>query len=230
MMFKIPATKAGYPAIEQCLSEGININITLMFSMEQYNAVAEAYLTGLENYIASGGDVHDLASVASFFVSRVDVKIDPRLEELDQQELKGQIAIANAKMVYQRFTQVFSDERWEELEAAGARIQRVLWGSTSTKNPSYPDTLYVDELIGPHTVNTIPFKTIEAFLDHGTVERTVDQGLDQARSALEQLTALPINLDEVTDQLLQEGVQSFTDDFEKLLSGLSQKAIEMQVA
>lgn len=229
-MFKIPATEAAYPAIEQCLSEGININITLMFSLEQYNEVVEAYLSGMEKYIDSGGDPHNIASVASFFVSRVDVKVDPRLEEHDAGELKGRIAIANAKMAYQRFTQVFSGERWEKLEAAGTRLQRVLWGSTSTKSPDYPDTLYVDELIGPYTVNTIPFETIEAFLDHGTVERTVDQDLKVARSALEQLAALPIDLDEITDELLVEGVESFADDFEKLLSGLSQKAIETQVA
>ncbi len=229
-MFKIPATEEGYPAIEQCLSEGININITLMFSMEQYNDVAEAYLSGIEKYIESGGDPHNIASVASFFVSRVDVKVDPQLEEHGAEEIKGRIAIANAKMVYQRFTQVFSGDRWEKLEAAGARIQRVLWGSTSTKNPDYPDTLYVDELIGPYTVNTIPFETIEAFLNHGTVERTVDQDLAAARSALEQIAALPIDLDKVTDELLEEGVQSFADDYEKLLSGLSQKAIELQVA
>jgi transaldolase len=228
VMFKIPATEAGFPAIEQCLSEGININITLMFSQEQYNKVAQAYLNGIEKYIDSGGDPHKVASVASFFVSRVDVKVDPQLEEHGAEDLKAKIAIANAKMVYQRFTQVFAGERWDELQAAGTRIQRVLWGSTSTKNPDYPDTLYVDELIGPDTINTIPFKTIEAFLDHGTVERTVDQNLDAARSALEQLAALPIDLDEVTDELLEEGVQSFASDFEKLISGLSQKAIEKQ--
>jgi transaldolase len=228
-MFKIPATEAGYPAIEQCLSAGINVNITLMFSLEQYNAVADAYLNGLEAFLEAGGDLHKVASVASFFVSRIDVKVDPRLEELGADDLKGEIAIANAKMAYQRFTQVFAGDRWDELEAAGARVQRVLWGSTSTKNPDYPDTLYVDSLIGPHTVNTIPFKTIEAFLDHGTPERTVDRGIDQARSALEKLSALPVDLDQVTDELLKEGVESFADDYEQLLSGLSQKAIELQV-
>lgn len=230
VMFKIPATEAGYPAIEQCLSEGINVNITLMFSLEQYNSVAEAYLTGIEKYMDSGGDPHQIASVASFFVSRVDVKVDPQLEELGADELKGKIAIANAKMVYQRFGQVFTGDRWDKLEAAGARIQRVLWGSTSTKNPNYSGTLYVDELIGPYTVNTIPFNTIEAFLNHGTVERTVDQSIDFARVELEKLAALPIRLDQVTDELLDDGVQSFTDDYEKLISGLSQKAIELQVA
>ncbi|MGD2058870.1 MAG: transaldolase [Anaerolineales bacterium] len=229
VMFKIPATEAGYPAIEQCLSAGINVNITLMFSLEQYNAVADAYLNGLEAFLEAGGDLHKVASVASFFVSRIDVKVDPRLEELGADDLKGEIAIANAKMAYQRFTQVFAGDRWDELEAAGARVQRVLWGSTSTKNPDYPDTLYVDSLIGPHTVNTIPFKTIEAFLDHGTPERTVDRGIDQARSALEKLSALPVDLDQVTDELLKEGVESFADDYEQLLSGLSQKAIELQV-
>ena len=169
VMFKIPATEAGIKAVRTLIGEGININITLMFSLHHYNQVAQAYIDGLETYHSNGGDVSKVASVASFFISRVDAKLDPRLEEAGAHDLKGKIAVANAKQVYKRFNEIFSGDRWERLASAGAHLQRPLWASTSTKDPDYPDTLYVDNLIGPHTVNTMPPETLEAFLDHGTV-------------------------------------------------------------
>lgn len=228
LMIKIPATEAGYPAIEEMISRGVNINITLMFSLEQYDRVAEAYLSGLEAHDAAGGDVSEVASVASFFVSRVDNKIDPLLDEIGETSIRGQIALANAKMAYQRFQETCSGERWQELEEKGARLQRVLYGSTSTKEPTYSDTLYVDNLIGPHTVNTLPRGTIEAFLDHGTVERTIDQDLDEAREALAKLAEVGIDLDQVTDELLEEGLKKFADSFDSLMNSIQTKCEKLK--
>ena len=224
LMIKIPATEAGYPAIQEMISRGVNINITLMFSLEQYDRVAEAYLSGLEAYDDAGGDVSEVASVASFFVSRVDNKVDPLLDDIGEASIRGQIGIANAKMAYQRFRETFSGARWQALEAKGARLQRVLYGSTSTKDPAYSDTLYVDNLIGPHTVNTLPRETIEAFLDHGTVARTVDKDLDEARAALAKLDEVGIDLDQITDELLEEGLKKFADAFDGLMNSIESKS------
>ncbi|MFP3854257.1 MAG: transaldolase [Anaerolineales bacterium] len=224
LMIKIPATKEGYKAIEEMLSQGININITLMFSLEQYEAVAEAYMSGLERYAEAGGDVSQLASVASFFVSRVDTKVDQRLDEVGEESIRGEVGIANAKMAYQLFTETFSGDRWEALEQQGARVQRVLWGSTSTKDPAYPDTMYVDNLIGPHTINTLPPETLEAFIDHGTVARTLDKELDQARDTLKKLDQVGIDLDQVTDELLEEGLEKFADAFDGLMMAIEKEA------
>lgn len=229
---KIPATKEGIPAIESMVSEGYNINITLMFSLEQYDDVAEAYISGLEKLAGKGGDLSKVTSVASFFVSRVDVMVDERLEDLDSpaaEELKGKIGIANGKVAYQRFKDTFKGDRWKRLEEQGAHLQRVLWASTSTKNPNYPDTLYADNLIGPHTVNTLPPETIEAFLDHGTVAPTLEKNLDQAREQLQKLADLGIDLDQVTDDLMVEAVEKFVSPFEALLEAIEEKCERIAV-
>lgn len=227
LMIKIPATEAGYPAIRQMLAEGRNINITLMFSLEQYDSVAEAFLSGLEAYQRAGGELSQLASVASFFVSRVDTVVDERLDRMGESGLRGKIGIANAKLAYRRFEQVFSGDRWASLKQSGARVQRVLWGSTSTKDPAYPDTMYVDNLIGPHTVNTIPPETLEAYLDHGNVARTIDQDAGQARRQIGALSELGISLDQVTGELLEEGVQKFSDSYHALLDSIREKCAEL---
>ena len=223
---KVPATEEGYPAVETLLAEGLNINITLMFSMEQYENVTEAFLSALEKRAERGQDLSRIASVASFFVSRVDVKVDDMLDQLTSPEaeaLKGKIGIANAKMVYQRFKEIFAGERWERLTAQGAQRQRVLWASTSTKNPAYPDTLYPDNLIGPHTVNTVPPDTLEAFLDHGTVASTVEQDLDEVREQLDTLAEVGIDLDTVTLELLAEGIVKFAEPVESLMGTIATK-------
>ncbi|MGD1993279.1 MAG: bifunctional transaldolase/phosoglucose isomerase [Anaerolineae bacterium] len=231
LLIKVPATPEGIPAIETLIGEGINVNVTLMFSLDQYNAVAEAYMSGLERLSADGGDVSRIASVASFFVSRVDVKVDQMLDEIGTPEakaLKGTIGIANAKMAYQRFKSAFATERWDRLAAKGARLQRVLWASTSTKNPSYPDTLYPDNLIGPHTVNTLPPETLDAFLDHGTVALTLEAQLDEERARLEQLSAIGIDIDQVTDELLEEGVEKFARPFTSLMESIRGKVSRLK--
>lgn len=224
VMIKVPATPEGIPAIETLTGEGININVTLIFSLEQYEDSAMAYIHGLEKLAAANVDFSRVASVASFFVSRVDGKIDPKLMALGNKEIQGKIAIANARMAYHRFGELFSGPRWDKLAAQGARVQRPLWGSTSTKNPDYPDTLYVDELIGPHTVNTLPPETLDAFLDHGNAARTVDADVEQARQDLARLADLGIDLGDVTSQLLGEGVDAFADSFDELMSGIAEKA------
>ncbi|MCD6286489.1 MAG: bifunctional transaldolase/phosoglucose isomerase, partial [Anaerolineae bacterium] len=226
VFIKVPATPEGVAAIKTLIGEGINVNATLIFSLEQYDAVAEAYIAGLERLAAAGGDLAEVTSVASLFVSRVDAKVDARLDELgtpEAQSLKGKIALANAKISYRHFKQIFSGERWETLAALGASYQRPLWASTSTKNPDYPDTLYVDGLIGPHTVNTAPPKTLDAFLDHGTVAVTVETGLAEARAQLDQLAALGINLDGAMQELLDEGVAKFVTPFSSLMRSIEDK-------
>jgi transaldolase len=223
LMIKVPATKEGIPAVEQLISEGINVNITLMFSMAHYEAVAEAYIRGLERLAEQGGDLSKVASVASFFVSRVDTKIDPMLEKAGANELTGKIAIANSKLVYQRFKELFSGERWERLAAKGARVQRPLWASTSTKNPSLPDTLYVDTLIGPDTVNTVPPETLNAFLDHGTVAVTVEDNIPEMQAQIDRLAELGIDLSKATEELQQEGVDKFIAPFDSLLKTIAAK-------
>src|SRR6266566_3390405 len=215
---KIPATKEGLPAIEEMIASGKNINVTLIFSLQRYEEVAEAYIRGLERLVESGGDPSEVASVASFFVSRVDTETDKRLDELGgHDELKGKLAIANAKLAYQRYKELFSGERWEALAAKGATAQRCLWASTSVKNPDYRDTMYVEELIGPNTVNTMPQETIVAFQDHGRVADTLETGIDEAHRLLEDLAAAGIDYDDVVRVLEEEGVQKFVDSFEELL-------------
>src|SRR3954447_18170272 len=223
---KIPATMPGLPAIEDCTAKGTSINITLIFSLERYKAVVEAYLRGLERLVASGGDPSKIASVASFFVSRVDTEADKRLDAAGHPELKGKLAIANAKLAYQHYLDVFTSKnpRWAYLEGKGATKQRCLWASTSTKNPEYRDVMYVEELIGPETVNTMPLETIRAFQDHGEVRGdTVREGIDDARKLLEQLAEAGVDYDDVTDTLEEEGVQKFADSFEQIVDSIREK-------
>lgn len=228
LLVKIPATAEGVPAIEQMIAEGRSINVTLIFSIERYEAVMEAYLRGLERFHRAGNDdLGGVASVASFFISRVDTEVDNRLGALDDStasELQGQAAVAQGQLAYQRFIATFSGPRWDALAAAGARVQRPLWASTSTKNPDYPDTLYVDTLIGPDTVNTLPENTLDAFEDHGTVARTVDADVAGARAALDRLAAVGIDMDDVAGVLEAEGVAAFEKSFDDLLETLQRKA------
>lgn len=223
VMIKVPATAEGLPAITTLISQGVNVNVTLMFSQQQYVQVANAYIAGLEKLAENGGDLSKVTSVASFFISRLDSKIDPKLEDAGGSDLKGKVAIANAKLVYEIFKEKFSGDRWQKLEAKGATKQRVLWASTSTKDPTYPDVLYVDELIGPMTVNTVPPKTLKALQDHATVARTVDQDLDDARLVIARLRDLFIDLDEITAELLTEGVDKFAQAFESLMASIEEK-------
>jgi transaldolase len=221
---KIPATKPGLPAIEDMIAAGKSINVTLIFSMQRHIEVMEAYIRGLERLVAGGGDPRSVSSVASFFVSRVDTEADRRLDELGgHDDLKGKLAVANAKLAYQNWKERFSGERWDFLASKGASKQWCLWASTSTKNPAYPDTLYVDKLIGPDTVNTMPEETIEAFQDHGTVAATLEKGLSKARKLLDELAEAGIDYDDVTDTLEEEGVQKFADSFDELLGGIREK-------
>src|SRR5712691_9212398 len=216
---KIPATEPGLGAIEDCIAAGKPINVTLVFSLERYAEVVEAYVRGVERLVAAGGDPAGVDSVASFFVSRVDTEADRRLSELGREDLGGRLAVANAKLAYGHYREIFDGPRWEALGAAGARVQRCLWASTSTKNPAYSDVLYVDELIGPETVNTMPLETVEAFQDHGTVRETLTEGLDDARSVFDELAAAGVDYDDVVEVLEKEGVQKFSDSFAQLLAG-----------
>ena len=224
LYIKIPGTAEGLPAIRAMITEGVSVNVTLLFSLERYREVMEAYIAGLE---ARDGDLSGVSSVASFFISRVDSEADKRLDALgsaDADALKGKVAIANAQVAYEAFLETFSGPRWEALAARGARPQRPLWASTSTKNPAYPDTLYVDMLIGPNTVNTIPEKTLDDFDDHGTLARTIDADLPGAHDVLRRFAELGLSLDDVTDLLEDEGVASFSKSFDGLLDSLSEKA------
>ncbi|HET9879154.1 MAG TPA: transaldolase [Candidatus Limnocylindria bacterium] len=225
---KIPATEAGIPAVEQAISEGINVNVTLMFSVAVYERIARAYLAGLRRRLAGGGDLRRLSSVASFFVSRVDTKVDKQLDELGTRaalEARGRAAVANAKLAYQSYLHIFEGAEFAELRAAGAQVQRCLWASTSTKNPDYRDVMYVEQLIGPDTVNTMPIETIEAFIDHGRVERTIDRDVDDARDAIRAVEACGITMRSVTDELIAEGVASFGKSFDELIASIeSQRA------
>jgi transaldolase len=224
---KIPATKPGLGAIEECVAHGKNINVTLIFSLERYREVVEAYLRGLERLIARGGDPKTVHSVASFFVSRVDSETDKRLEAIGSKAalaLRGKLAIANAKLAYEHFEASFSGPRWEFLASKGANVQRPLWASTSTKNPDYRDVMYVEELIGPNTVNTMPEETIRAFQDHGEVRGdTVQKGVKKAHALLDELAAVGVDYDDVTLTLELEGVQKFADSFQELLDGVRSK-------
>jgi transaldolase len=220
---KIPATRECLPAIEDAIAEGININITLMFSVPVYREVARAYIAGLRRRQASGGEIRSVASVASFFVSRVDTKVDKALDAIgtpDALAARGQAAIANAKLAYHAYKEIFAGGEFDDLAAAGARVQRCLWASTSTKNPIYRDVMYAEELIGPKTVDTLPNETIEAFLDHGVVSRTLDVGLDEALQAIRAVEALGIRMENVTDELIVEGVAAFTKSFDDLMGAI----------
>lgn len=227
VMFKVPATPPGIPAIEKLISEGININITLIFSLSQYNAVAEAYISGLEKLDSNGGDISKVASVASFFVSRIDTVVDKELEKIGNTELQGKIAVACAKMVYASFCEIFSTDRWKNLASKGAHVQRPLWGSTSAKNPKYPDLIYVDNLIGKHTVNTLPLNVLEAFLDRGRVELTIEKDLEEAKDQIKQLEKLGIDLNSITEDLQKKGVEAFAESFNALISSIKAKSVEM---
>ena len=225
---KIPATEPGLAAIEEMISEGRNINVTLIFSLDRHKAVMEAYIHGLERLVENGGDPSTVHSVASFFVSRVDTETDKRLDEVGgHDELKGKLGIANAKLAYQNYLETFSGPRWDALEAKGATKQRCLWASTSTKNPEYRDVLYVEELLGPATVNTMPEETIEAFQDHGRVEETLTKDVDAARKLFDDLAAAGIDYDDVVEVLEREGVQKFSDSFDELKEGIQSKRGEL---
>ena len=232
LFIKIPATKEGLPAIEDTIAAGIPVNVTLIFSLQRHREVAEAYIRGLRRLVDSGGDPSTVASVASFFVSRVDTEADKRLDAVggEATKLKGKLAIANAKLAYQNYLATFSGARWEALEQKGATKQRCLWASTSTKNPEYRDVIYVEELIGPETVNTMPEETIEAFQDHGKVAETLTQGVDEARKLFDDLRDAGVDYDDVSDTLEREGVQKFSDSFDELLDGIKAKRGELTPA
>ena len=223
VLIKVPGTAEGIPAIETLISRGINVNITLIFSLEVYHAVVEAYLRGLEQRLAAGQHIAAIASVASFFVSRVDTAVDKQLQQRGNTELEGKIGIANAKVAYDYFQQIVRGERWQQLAMHGAHVQRPLWASTSTKNPAYPDTLYIDNLIGPDTVNTMPQETLRAFLDHGHLSPALLTGREEAHAQLAQLAKVGIDLGAITDQLTREGVELFGKSYDNLLANIEQK-------
>jgi len=225
-MIKIPATEEGLPAITAAISEGINVNVTLTFSIEMYERVARAYVEGLRRRHERGEDISRIASVASFFVSRVDSNVDKRLDAIDDpraKDLRGKAAIANARLAYEAFERIFGGDEFADLRAAGANVQRCLWASTSTKDPSYRDVIYVEELIGPNTVDTMPLETIEAFIEHGRLEPTLKGRYDEARQVFASLSDLGIEMDEVTDELLREGVEKFAASFDELIETIDSK-------
>lgn len=230
-MIKIPGTAEGLPAITAALGDGINVNVTLLFSVAMYERVIDAYLAGLEKRLASGGSLENVRSVASFFVSRVDTETDKRLEALGKASqtsgLLGTAAVANAKLAYARYVHHFESRRFRNLMAKGGAVQRPLWASTGTKNLAFRDTKYVDELIGPDTVNTMPPATLEAFADHGTVGRNVDRDVEQARRQISAIEALGVKLDDVTDFLVADGVKKFADSFTTLLVAVDQKRVKL---
>ena len=233
VMVKVPGTSQGAVAVRRLIAEGINVNITLLFAIQAHERVIDAYLAGLEDRVKANKPIDGLSSVASFFVSRVDTEIDKRLDALITKAapaekerlemLKGRAAIANAKLAYRLFTQKFAGPRWEALAKKGARVQRPLWASTSTKNPKYRDVMYVEELIGPDTVDTMPPATIDAFRDHGAIDRTVDKKVAAAEGLLKEIEAVGISMEEVTEQLLDEGIASFQKSFDELIAGLESK-------
>jgi transaldolase / glucose-6-phosphate isomerase len=236
IMIKVPATPAGLPAIEQLISEAINVNVTLLFSQAVYEHVAQAYIAGLQHLAAQGGDVSQVSSVASFFISRIDTAVDARAqarlktaataqERTLLRSLLGKVAIANGKLTYQRYKAIFRGTSWEALAAKGARKQRVLWASTSTKNPHYRDVMYVEELIGPDTVNTMPPTTLEAFRDHGRLRVSLEEDVEVARDTMEVLEQVGISMTEVTEKLLEEGVRLFAEPFDKLLDALGHRGV-----
>jgi transaldolase len=230
VMIKIPATPEGIPAIRKAISEGINVNITLIFSPSSYEDVVEAYLSGLEDRIKKGESINNIASVASFFISRIDSAIDKELEQRGNKDLQGKIAIANAKLVYRRGKELFSTERFKALEKKGAKQQRLLWASTSTKNPAYPDTLYVEELIGKNTVNTLPPATIDAYKDHGNpgADR-IEKNVDEAKNQMKKLNDLSIDFEKITKKLTDDGVVLFANSFKELIDAIDKKKNEILI-
>ena len=236
VMIKVPATKEGLPAIAELIGCGVNVNVTLIFSLQNYKDVAEAYQAGLEKLAQSGPSVKEghpvdrVASVASFFVSRVDTAVDKELERIGNSDLQGKIAVANSKLAYVEYRHIIQQPRWQQLVAKGAQVQRVLWASTSTKNPDYPDNMYVDELIGPNTVNTLPPATLESFMHHGRVAETLTQGTEQAQEQLASLADLGIDLVAVTRKLQEEGVDKFAKPFAKLLDSVEEKCKQLRAA
>jgi transaldolase len=224
-MIKIPGTEPGLAAIRKAISEGLNINVTLLFGLPRYEEVTEAYISGLEDRLAMGQPIDDISSVASFFLSRIDVLVDPMLDGVSLGDLKGEVAIASAKKAYEIYKKVFSTERWKNLAAEGAKPQRLLWASTSSKNPAFKDTKYVEALIGADTVDTVPLETIEAFRDHGVAANTLETDLEGATEILAKLKKNGINIDKITQQLEDEGIDKFNKPFEKLLQSIEdQKA------
>ena len=232
VLIKVPGTAEGVEAFEELTASGVSVNVTLLFDVRRYVEIAEAYVRGLERRAQAGEPIDRVASVASFFVSRVDSKVDAALDALGgPQDLKGKAAVANAKIAYEEFGRIFSGERWEALAAKGAQVQRPLWASTSVKNPDYPDTLYVDELIGPDTVNTMPDQTIEASRDHATPARTVDKNVDEAHRVIARVREVGIDFDDiVARQLVDEGVKSFADSFDSLIAAIGEKAASLSPA
>jgi len=230
LLVKIPATDAGVPAIEEMTARGYSINVTLIFSLRRHREIAEAYLRGLERLVAGGGDPSPVHSVASFFVSRVDTETDRRLAAAGSDDLKGRLGISNARLAYQQYKELFAHERWEALAARGATTQRCLWASTSTKDPSLRDTLYVDELIGPETISTMPAETIRAFQDHGRVEARLESDLDEARYLFNQLHAAGVDYDDVVATLEREGIDKFVASFTELLQGIADKRLQLAAA
>ncbi|UOE49599.1 transaldolase [Mucilaginibacter sp. SMC90] len=220
VMIKIPGTKPGLAAIQQSIAKGININVTLLFGLERYEEVTEAYIAGLEEHLAAGHKIAHIASVASFFLSRIDVVVDPIIEAKGEKELYGEVAIASAKKAYEIYKRVFSSDRWKKLAEQGAQPQRLLWASTGSKNPAFKDTKYVEALIGPDTVDTVPLETVDAFRDHGVAANTLEAGLDKATEILAKLPSLGIDLAAVTQQLEDEGIEKFNKPFEKLLNAI----------
>lgn len=227
LFVKIPATLPGLVAIEEMISRGKSINVTLIFSLERYREVARAYVRGIQRLVENGGDPSSVRSVASFFVSRIDSEADARLEKLGREDLKGKLAIANAKLAYRVYGQIFSGSRWKSLEEKGANRQHLLWASTSTKNPDYPDTIYVDNLVGPETVNTLPKNTIEAVKDHGTIEPTLTEGIEDTVRLLDDLREAGLDYEDVTDVLEREGIQKFADPFNELLDEIKNKSKQL---
>jgi transaldolase len=228
VLIKVPGTGDGVRAFEELTALGVNVNVTLLFAVERYEAIAEAFIKGLERRVEKGEPIDKSASVASFFVSRVDTKVDKALEGTDREDLKGKAAVANARIAYESFERIFSGPRWEALAAKGARVQRPLWASTSTKNPAYPDTIYVDDLIGPDTVNTMPDQTIEAARDHATAKRTIDSDVDQAHMVIGEVKAAGVDFDRIVAQeLVDEGVKSFGDSYDSLLETIKGKASQL---
>jgi transaldolase len=228
VLIKVPGTQEGVRAFEELTARGVNVNVTLLFAVSRYEEIAEAYLRGLERRAEAGEPIDRSASVASFFVSRVDTKVDAALEGTGQEHLRGEAAVANAKLAYDSFKRIFAGPRWDALEERGANVQRPLWGSTSTKNPDYPNTLYVDELIGPHTVNTMPDATIEAARDHATPARTVDRDVEHARQVMREVRDAGVDVDRIVlVELVDEGVRVFADSYESLLATLERKASEL---
>lgn len=241
VMIKIPGTPEGLPAVEQAISEGININITLLFSVQSYIDTAWAYIRGLEARVERGEDISKIASVASFFLSRIDSKVDDRVDEklkgnpdmtekAKLEEIKGKVAIANAKLAYQEFKNIIQTERWKALSAKGANAQRLLWASTSTKNPEYSDVMYVNELVGPNTVNTMPPSTIEACADHCDIISRIETDVDAARKLMETLSEVEIDLDQIMDELLEEGIEKFIKPYQSLMDSLEEKVNQLTPA